>query len=136
MTTAAVSAFGTTFNWDTVTLDEVFNISGPSESADTLDVTSHDSADGFKEYIAGLKDGGEVNFEANLIVGDSTGQIAMHTDFQAGSAKTLIITLPGSTATITGTAICTKFEFTFPHDGPARISGTVKFTGKPVLAVA
>ena len=37
-----------------------------------MDVTDHDSPDGYKEYIPGLKDGGEVSIEGHLIPTDDT----------------------------------------------------------------
>ncbi len=136
MTTAARSAWGALLKWNNVFLAETTNISGPSESTDALDVTSHDSASAFREYVAGLHDGGEINFECNFKSSDATGQIAAHTDSQAGTARTCEITLPGTLGTISGTAIITKFEFSFPADGPARISGTIKYTGKPTLTIS
>lgn len=136
MTTSAISAFGAKVKWNTVDIAEVFNISGPSESVDALDVTNHDSSNEFREFIAGLRDGGEVNFEFNFKSTDTTGQIALHTDFQAGTARTCQITLPDSLGNISGTAICTKWEPSFPHDGPARVSCTIKYSGKPTLTIS
>jgi predicted secreted protein len=134
--TSAISAFGAKVNWNSHDIAEVISISGPGESVDSLDVTSHDSANEFKEFIAGLRDGGEVSFEANFKSSDSDGQIALHTDFQAGTSRTCQITLPDSLGNISGTAICTRYEFSFPVDGPARISGTIKYTGKPTLTIS
>jgi predicted secreted protein len=134
--TSAISAFGAQVNWNSVDIAEVISISGPSENTDSYDVTSHDSSNEFREFIAGLHDGGEVSFEANFKSSDTTGQIALHTDFQGGTSRTCQITLPDSLGNISGTAICTKFEFSFPVDGPARISCTIKYTGKPTLTIS
>jgi hypothetical protein len=43
-------------------LAQVKDISGPSMSRDTIDVTNHQSPSGFAEFLAGLADGGEVTF--------------------------------------------------------------------------
>jgi predicted secreted protein len=43
-------------------LAQVKDISGPSMSRDTIDVTNHQSPFGFAEFLAGLADGGEVTF--------------------------------------------------------------------------
>ena len=134
--TSAISAYGAKVNWNSHDIAEAVNITGPSESVDSLDVTNHDSSNEFREFIAGLRDGGEVSFEANFKSSDSDGQIALHTDFQAGTARTCQITLPDSLGSVSGTAICTKYEFSFPHDGPARISCTIKYTGKPTLSIS
>jgi len=133
---SAVSGFGTDLTWNSVVIAEVVNVSGPGESRDMIEVTNHDSADGFKEFIAGLADGGEVSIEGNFKASDSTGQIALHTDFQAGTSRTLLITFPSSLGNMSGTAFCTAFELTFPHDSKIGFSATFKYTGKPTLTIS
>lgn len=133
---SAVSGFGVDLTWNSVVLAEVTNVTGPSESMDLIEVTNHDSADTFKEFIAGLRDGGEVSVEGNFKASDSTGQIALHTDFQAGTSRTLLITFPSSLGNMSGTAFCTAFEMSFPHDGKIGFSATFKYTGKPTLTIS
>lgn len=134
--TSAVSGFGTTLKWDDNAIAEITSITGPSESADSLDVTSHDSADEFREFLAGLRDGGEISLEGFFYPGDSTGQIQVHTDMQAGSSKSFTLTAPDGVTNFSGTAICTAFEPSFPFDGPMALSATLKITGKPTLATS
>jgi predicted secreted protein len=133
---SAVSGFGVDLTWNDVVLAEVINVTGPGESRDMIEVTSHDSANGFKEFIAGLADGGEVSIEGNFKAADSTGQIALHTDFQAGTSRTLLITFPSSLGNISGTAFCTAFEMTFPYNDKIGFSATFKYTGKPTLTIS
>jgi len=134
----AVTAFGTQLYWDNAVILEVTSISGPSESMDPIDVTSHDSDDGFKEFIAGLHDGGEISFEGNCLVGDTTGQVAMHSDFQATTIKAWEIRFPtyASAPKIAGNGFITAFSWSFPHDGKISFSGTIKVTGKPTYTPA
>jgi len=136
--TSAVSAFGALLNWDAVDLAELTSISGPSESMSPIDVTSHDSASGFREFVAGLHDGGEISLEGNFIVGDTTGQIAMHDDFQATTVKTWILKFPGwaSGPQFTGSGYITAMSFDFPFDGKISFSATIKITGKPVFTAS
>ena len=136
--TSGVSGFGTKLNWDGADLAELTSISGPSESMDTIDLTSHDSTEAFREFVAGLHDGGEISIEGNFIKGDSTGQIAMHTDFQAGTVKAWIIKMPGwaSAPQIAGNGYVTAFSLDYPFDGKISFSATIKVTGKPVLTPA
>lgn len=134
--TGAVSAFGTKLNWDGEDIAEVTSISGPTQKADTIEVTSHDSANAFKEFLAGLVDGGEITFEGNVDTADAAGLIAFNTDMQAREAKTCIITLPSSLGTWTATAIATALEWNYAHDGAMKFSATVKITGKPVLSIS
>jgi len=130
------SAFGTTFTWDSETIAELSTISGPNQTVETIDMTNHSSSNQFREFIAGLRDGGEVTIEGNFIPSDTDGQIALVTDMQAGSTKTAVITGPTSAAyTWTFSAICTSIEMTQPFDGKIGFTATFKITGKPVLAV-
>jgi len=105
---------------------------------DPIEVTSHDSDDGFREFVGGLRDGGEIAIEGNLIVGDSGGQVVMHTDFQAGTVQAWEIRFPtyASAPVITGNGYITAFAFSFPFDGPITFTATIKITGKPTYTPA
>jgi predicted secreted protein len=136
MTTAAISGFGSTIQWNGHAIAEIRTIGGPSLKADTIDVTSHDSTSTFKEFIAGLRDGGEISIDGIFIPGDTDGQIAMVTDFASGTARTAIITGPSAAAfTWTVTAIITSLDFRQPHDKELPFSAKLKITGVPVLGV-
>ena len=139
MATSGVSAWNTQLEWNAEPLVELTSISGPSETMDPIDLTSHDSADAFKEFVAGLRDGGEISFEGNFIKGNAAGQIAAHTDFQAGTARAWIIKHPGwggGTPQISGNGLLTAFSMDYPFDGKISLSGTIKVTGMPTLAPA
>jgi len=139
MTTAAVSGYGSIITWDSADLAEINSISGPNESASSIDVTSHDSTDGYEEFIAGLRSGGDISIEGNFISGDTLGQIAAHTDFQAGSTKVWILKHPSWVETsheypqATGSGFITAFNMGFPVNDKIPISITIKVTGKPTL---
>ena len=136
MTTSAQAAFGAKLNWDSEDIAEVTSISGPSMKVDMIDVTSHDSPDTFREFIAGLADGGEVTFEGNFIASDSAGIIAFITDMQARTAKTCKITLPASLGYWSGTAYATAFDMNYAHDDRISFTATVKYAGKPALTIS
>ena len=128
---AAVSAFATQLRWDSADVLEVTSISGPSETMSPIDVTSHDSDSGFREFVAGLHDGGEITVEGMCIVGDTTGQVAMHTDFQATTVKAWEIRFPSyaSAPVITGNGYVIAWSWGFPFDGPITFTATIKITG-------
>lgn len=131
----AKSAFGTTLKKSAVAIAELTSIGGPSLSADTLDVSTHDSASGYREFVQGMRDGGEISIEGNFIPGNA-GQIALKTDFDDGSSDEYVITFPASMATTwTFNAIITGFETSAPFDDKASFTATMKVTGKPTLAV-
>jgi predicted secreted protein len=106
-------------------------------SADSIDITNHQSTGRFREFMAGLIDGGEVPIEGFLDVSDTNGQIKMVTDFGNGATKTAIVTGPNSILTWTLSAFITKLKIgDHPIDGAIPYSATVKITGAPVLAIA
>jgi predicted secreted protein len=73
MASEGVSGIGTKFRhlvgsvW--TELAEVRGISGPSKSRETIDVTSFDSIDGYREFIGSLRDAGEVTLELIFTAG-------------------------------------------------------------------
>ena len=50
------------------TIADVLSIRGPTGRADQIDVTSHSSPSGSREFIAGLRDPGELSFGINMNV--------------------------------------------------------------------
>jgi len=133
--TEAKSAFGTTLKKGATAIAELTNIGGPALSADTIEATSHDSADGYREFLQGLRDGGEISIEGNFIPGNA-GQVALVTDLNDGSLDEYTITFPVAMATTwTFDAIVTAFESSSPFDDKASFTATLKVSGKPVLGV-
>jgi len=129
-----VSAFTTVLIWNYREVLEVLGIAGPSQSRDMLDVTSHDSDSGFREFVPSVIAGGEVTLEGNLIVGDTAGQVAFHTDVQGGTKRNAFIVMPMAVAgSLFFAAYAKGFEGSFPHDDKIGVSGSLIVTGKPLL---
>lgn len=135
MTTEAKSAFGTTLMKGATPIAELTNIGGPSLSADIIEATSHDSADGYREFLQGLRAGGEISIEGNFVPGNA-GQVALTTDLNDGTLDAYTITFPAAMATTwTFNAIVIAFECSAPFDDKASFSATLKVSGKPSLNV-
>ena len=70
MASEAISGIGTKFRWMDgsiwAELAEITNIGGPNKTRDTIDVTNLDSPGGYKEYIAGMRDAGEISLDMNF----------------------------------------------------------------------
>ena len=47
----------------TTKVAEVVNISGPNIETEDIDITSMDSSSGFRDFIPGLIDGGEISVD-------------------------------------------------------------------------
>jgi predicted secreted protein len=135
----AVAAFGTTITIDGVPIGELSNIGGPSMSGDSIDVSSHKSADGagdrFREFLAGLKDAGEITMEGNWIPTDA-GQEDLLDAYMASTTNAYVIAWPvvAPGYGVTVDAFVTRFEITGPHDGKLGFSATVKIDGAPLFA--
>ena len=63
-----------------------------------VNVTSHDSAGNYEEYIAGMIEGGEFTCTCNFVASDTEGQMAAIVDCLAGTRQIYTITMAsGST---------------------------------------
>jgi predicted secreted protein len=115
------------------TIAEVLDISGPSSSVDTIEVTNMDSPNNYKEYIAGLLDGGEVSFDCNFTnVASQTNIIADHQNRTLRNFK-MVLPLAGNPAW-TFAGYVTGFDNSQPVQDKITASFTIKITGKPTLA--
>lgn len=136
-----ISAFGTTLKIGDGAEPEVFaaiaevtNISGPGMSMDTVDITSHGSAGGWKEYAGGLLDGGEIKLELNFLPGNASQQ-SLNTAMAARAKKNFKLEFPDTPATTWSfAAFVTNFEPSAPVDGKLGASATLKITGQPTLS--
>lgn len=112
------------------------SISGIERSADTIEVTTLESADNHREYIQGLKDGGEVSISGFFEPGDTNGQVAMNTLFDSGAVTPFSILFPSELgAEWTFSAVVTGFTTGAEMEDAASFEATIKVTGKPVLGL-
>ncbi|WP_395674702.1 phage tail tube protein [Inquilinus sp.] len=117
-------------------LAEVVNISGPGMSRDTPDVTHMASPEGWREFIAGLKDGGELTVELNHLPGNATHDLAdgLLGLFVSGAKTNVKMTFPVTPAVFwILPIIVSAFEPDLPLDDKATLSATFKVAGKPTL---
>lgn len=111
-----------------VAIAEVINISGPGMSRDTIDVTNLDSSGGYREFIAGFRDGGEVTLTMNFTV---DGYEQMHLDFANDTAINYQIVLPDAGEYTLGFAgLVTALPLSIPTDQQVTMDVTIKITGE------
>jgi predicted secreted protein len=133
---AAKKAFGVTLTRDGNAIAELTNIGSFEITRETIDVTSHDSDDGYREYIAGLKDTAEIAIEGNFLPGNTDGQAALLTDLENGTLQTFVIGCTDPTFTYTFSAIVTRFKAgDFEYSGKQTFSASLKPSGKGTLAI-
>lgn len=138
MTTQAKIGYGNLFkvgNGATpevfTTVAEVTNITPPGISRDSVDATHMQSPEGWREFIPGLKDGGEVELEINFVPGSATTLLLM-AEIDAAAGNKQIVFTTGEVFSFA--ALCTNFETESPIDDKQVGTVTYKVTGKPTLA--
>ena len=126
MTISAPEAF--------TTLAEVTNITPPAIARDTVDATHMESPEAWREFIAGLKDGGEGSVEMNFVPGTNAAALMAELDLSGSSAvKNRQIAFPNGSI-FAFAAILTGFEPEAPIDDKMVATATFKVTGKPTLS--
>lgn len=134
-------AFGTQFKRDTTgggsfsTIANVSDLSGPEREREAIEVTSHDSPDQYREFVKGLKDGGEVSVTINFDPTNTTHQ-SLDADFEERDLRDYqIVILPGTADEWTWefTALITSISESYPVDDRMEREVTVKISGKPNL---
>ena len=130
---------------DYVTILGVKSISGPSISRDTHDTTTMLSPSGWREFIGGLKDGGEVGFEANWLPRDPTqgqGEGGFMAEFNKDSCESrgnwriVVPACPGEPEVYLEFAgIVTGQNLDIPMDDLMTFEGTIKVSGQPLLVI-
>ena len=115
------------------TILENVSLEGPALERDVLESTHHESPDGYKEFLGGLKDAGEVSGEGNLVL-DGT-QTNLITDFEAGTKRNfeLVVPVDGTPKTWAFAALVIRFQPTYPVDDKMTYSFSLKVTNKPTL---
>lgn len=129
---AKVRGVGTTLSVDTKLIGGLTSIGGIEASAETVDVTALDSQGGYREYLAGFKDAGEVSLEGFLDDGTSANQESIYTLFESGNTAACVITFPnGGNWTFNG--IITGFGTSASVDDAITFTATIKVSGAPTF---
>lgn len=124
---------GSIVTWNSVPVPEVKQASHNGPNGNPIDVTNMDSPDVYTEFIAGIRDGGEVTLSGNYTA--VAGQNALKTDLDSGTKRTGTIALGVTpTATITISGFVTAFSIAAEFGGALSFSASIKVTGKPTIA--
>ncbi len=117
-----------------VTVAGLTSIGGLELSADTIDVTTLDSDGGYREFIAGFKDAGEVSLEGYLELTEGKGQDDLYDLFESGDVEKFVIEFPPAVnAKWEFNGIVTGFGTGADLEDPLSFSATIKVSGKPTL---
>lgn len=148
---ALLAAFGTLLKVGNGASPEVFttvaqvgNIAGPGMKADTIDVSNHNQANAYKQFIVSLKEGGDVKFELFFDPNDTTQNFTAPVPgtspggvqgiFESRLVVDWQLVLPVSPAAMwTFSGAVTAFDNKYDVTGAIMASCTIKVSGKPTL---
>lgn len=127
MSTDAFIGHGTTFSWGGVTVAEINSIGGIALTRDAVDVTDLASADAYREWIAGLKDAGELSLGMNFVRDAIDGLLV---DFDSGVIRECQVVFPDTGNTtftfdgfVKGLEVGVPLETKVPCDVKIKITG-------------
>jgi predicted secreted protein len=111
-----------------VSVGEVVNISGPTMSRETIDVTSLASIGGYREFIAGFRDPGTLTFTMNFTRADYE---TMKTDFESDTEKDYELILPDDdVTTLEFSGLVTELPLNLDPGSQITCNITIKVTGQ------
>lgn len=118
---------------------ELIDLTAPSMTKDQIEATHTDSPDGFREFIPGMKDGGEFTATCNFLPSNATqGNTsggALHDFINEDTTRNWRISWPGSpTVTWTFKAVIIGFQPAAPIDDRMTVDITFKVAGAPTVA--
>ncbi len=130
-------SLGTELKIGTTTIGNLTSLNGVEVTAETIDVTTFDSTDGYREFINGFIDGGEVTAEGYL--SDAATDEVAAAGLVGGASASCTISFPavggsGTASTWSFTGIVTGFGTGADVDGAVTFSITIKVSGKPVFS--
>lgn len=111
---------------------ELLDGDGPGLSKDSVQITSGESVNRWRDFIPGFRDGGEVTFEFNLVSANLTA-LKTNFDLDANSNYRVVVPAP-ATATWTFAGHLTALDPSYPQEDRMTGSFTVKVSGEPTLA--
>jgi predicted secreted protein len=133
----ATAAMGTKLKIGANSIAELTSITGLEPSADTREVTTLDSPNGWRKFAQGLKDGGEASMSGYFNATDVNGQIAVYEAFKEGTEMPFEILFPsilGASWKFNG--IVTGFSTGAELEDSVSFEATVKVSGEPTLVLS
>jgi predicted secreted protein len=113
-------------------ISEINNITGPSMSRETIDVTSLDSTGGYREFIAGFRDAGEIQFSMNF---SQAGYLLMKDDFESDALRDYQIVLPDAGATTFDfSGLVVELPLDIPMDDKITCNISIKISGQVTVS--
>jgi predicted secreted protein len=118
---------GTTLTGSTSgTVGNVLRVGIGGRTRDMIDISTMDSTDKFREFMAGMADAGELTIEMNF--DDGAIATALNSAWENATSETWTVNL--GIKTWVGTGIISSLDIDDPYDDKITQSMTIKLTGK------
>jgi len=119
----------TSGQWESIA--EINSIEGPTMSRDFIDTTSLSTTGGYKTFITGFRDAGQVTLNMNF-TRDTYEQ--MQTDFESSDPQNYEIVIPDDDhTTIEFQGYVTELPLSITPDDKITANVTIKLSGQPTL---
>jgi len=118
---AKTRALGTTITFNSETIGSLTSIGEITPDSEELDATTLDSTGGYREFLQGFKDSGEVTLSGYYDKADA-GQQELIAGYGTGDVDEVVITFPNSAGVATFDAYVKSFTL-----GAADVDGIVGF---------
>jgi len=133
MASAGFAGVGSTFLRGIAAVAEIISITGPNLSKACIDISDLNSTSGYREFIGGFKDSGEVTLEMKFTY---TTWNAFKGDFDAVAPVAYSIVFSDTTATTFAfNGVVTGLTAAIPMDDKVTSSVTIKIAG-PITVTA
>lgn len=124
----AITGQGTIFKRNDVPIGEINSIDGPTKSRETIEVTRLEDVDGYRQYIAGLREPGTVTLNMNFT---RENYDLLNADFESDTIQTYAIELPDEDETVfTFSGFVTELPISIPIGDKITCDVTIQISGK------
>ena len=124
----AITGQGTIFKRNGEAIGEINSIDGPTKSRETIEVTRLEDVDGYRQYIAGLREPGTVTLNMNFT---RENYDLLNADFESDTIQTYAIELPDEDETVfTFSGFVTELPISIPIGDKITCDVTIQISGK------
>ncbi len=124
----AITGQGTIFKRNGAAIGEINSIDGPTKSRETIEVTRLEDVDGYRQYIAGLREPGTVTLNMNFT---RENYDLLNADFESDTIQTYAIELPDEDETVFSfSGFVTELPISIPIGDKITCDVTIQISGK------
>jgi predicted secreted protein len=132
---AKIKSFGVTVTVATNAIGGLKSVEIPETEVTDIDVTTHDSAGGFRQFVGGLKDGGTVTLAGAYDIANA-GQTYLRTAANQGAAPVAVVVTFSDGSKATFNAVVKGYGVSNPLDEDVTFNSSLKVSGAITFAAA